>query len=122
MCCENPIATTSLDTGPFHACGTPSTCSGSGSENAPLVRCPGSLTLSVASPAVEVVYVRSTPGVNAPNDAAGPRVSESVAGTVPPTLPVASVVTLSGAPASGCEAESATVTVYGPRTIRQPPS
>jgi hypothetical protein len=30
----------------------------------------------------------ATPGVNAPNAAAGPSVSDSVAGTVPPTSPV----------------------------------
>jgi hypothetical protein len=33
------------------------------------------------------VYWRATPGVNAPNDAGAPSVSESVAGTVPPTPP-----------------------------------
>ena len=36
---------------------------------------------------VEAVYWRATPGVNAPNDAGAPSVSESVAGTVPPTPP-----------------------------------
>ena len=54
----------------------------------------GSATLSSASPAVETTfavvdaeYSRATPGVNAPNCAGGPSVSESVAGTVPPTPP-----------------------------------
>src|SRR5688500_8729057 len=53
-------------------------CSGCGSENAPLTRCPvfcelGSATLSSASPAdettlavVDASYVCPTPGVNAP--------------------------------------------------------
>src|SRR4051794_20595711 len=73
--------------------------SGSGSTNVPLTRWPvpvelGSETLSSASPAVEMTlalvedrYVLATPGVNAPNVAAGPRVRASVAGTVPPALP-----------------------------------
>src|SRR5215813_10382815 len=69
-----------------------STRSASGSENEPFVRWPGSLTESAALPAVEItfavvdaVYSLSSPGVNAPNDAAGPKDSDSVAGTVPPT-------------------------------------
>ena len=37
--------------------------------------------------AVEIVYSRATPGVNVPNVAGAPRVSVSVAGTVPPTPP-----------------------------------
>ena len=51
----------------------------------------GSATDSVASPAVEMtlavveaVYSRATPGVNAPNVAGAPIVSDSVAGTVAP--------------------------------------
>src|SRR3954452_3381326 len=100
MCCENRIAKASLDTGPFHVRGRSSTCSGSGSENAPLVRWPGSETLSVASPAVDVtvavvpaVYSLSTPGVNAPKLAGAPRVSESLGGTVPPPPPIAQELT-----------------------------
>src|SRR4051812_35105292 len=73
--------------------------SGSASANAPLTRWPGAVALgstteSVASPAVEVtvavvlaVYVRSAPGVNGPKAGGAPSVSESVAGTVPPTVP-----------------------------------
>ena len=52
----------------------------------------GSVTVSVASPAVLMtfpvvlaVYSRDTPGVKAPNVAGAPSVSESVAATVPPT-------------------------------------
>ena len=45
------------------------------------------MTLAV----VEAVYSRSTPGVNAPKLAFAPIVSDSVAATVPPALPVASV-------------------------------
>ncbi len=63
-----------------------------------MLRWPGSLTESVASPAVEVtvasvvaVYSFATPGVNAPNDAGPLRLSASVAGTVPPTVPGVSV-------------------------------
>src|SRR5437868_2715409 len=96
MCWRNVIATASLDTGPVHDASENSTRSASGSENAPLVRWPGSETLSVASPAVDVtvavvpaVYSLSTPGVNAPKLAGAPRVSESVGGTVPPTPPIA---------------------------------
>ena len=33
------------------------------------------------------MYSRATPGVNAPNVAGVPSVSDSVAGTVPPTVP-----------------------------------
>src|SRR4051812_24029633 len=94
MSCLKPITNASLDTGALHVRGTPRTCSGCGSENAPLVMWPGSLTLSVAFPAVEITfavvdasYVCATPAVNAPNEAAGPSVSDSVAGTVPPTVP-----------------------------------
>src|SRR4051794_17878422 len=68
-----------------------------GSENAPFTRWPvafelGSATLRVASPALEVTlavvlaaYVFATPGVKAPNAAGVPSVSDSVAGTLPPT-------------------------------------
>src|SRR5690349_22825467 len=54
--------------------------------------------LRVASPAVEItlavveaVYVLPTPGVNGPNVAGVPRLSASVAGTVPPASPGALV-------------------------------
>ena len=78
-------------------------CSGEASANAPLTRWPvalvlGSATVRVASPAVEVTVAvvvakesLATPGVNAPNDAAGPSVRLSVAGTEPPTSPLADV-------------------------------
>src|SRR5687767_12745597 len=99
MCCLNVIGTVSFDTGPVQAVLPNSTRNGSARENAPLVRWSGALTPSVASPAVDVtvalvdaVYSRSTPGVNAPNDAA-PTDSESVAGTVPPTSPTAHELT-----------------------------
>src|SRR4051795_8657994 len=74
-------------------------CTACGSENAPLTRWPGafvlgSATVSVASPAVlttvavvEALYSLATPGVKAPNCTGGPSVSDSVAGTVPPTSP-----------------------------------
>src|ERR1044072_4823382 len=98
MCWLKLIATAACETGPDQLDGVIRTCSGSGSENEPLVRWPGSLTLSVASPAVEMtlafvvaVYSRSTPGVKAPNDAGAPSVSASVAGTVPPTPPSVAV-------------------------------
>ena len=57
-----------------------------------------SLTVSVASAAVLMTlavvpasYSFAMPGVNGGNIAGAPRVSESVAGTVPPTVPVVSV-------------------------------
>src|SRR4051794_25257823 len=53
MCWRNVIATAALETGPVHAAGAISTRSASGSANAPFIRCPGSLTDSIASPAVE---------------------------------------------------------------------
>src|SRR3954470_4302573 len=91
MCCLKGIATGALDTGALHADFENAICSGSLSVNAPLDSLPPS-TLNVASPAVEgtfavvlVAYVRSTPGVKAPKDGMAPSVSESVAGTVPPT-------------------------------------
>ena len=62
-----------MDTGAVHAAFESSTRSGCGSENAPLVRWPGSETVSAASPAVLItvavvaaVYSFATPGVNAP--------------------------------------------------------
>src|SRR3954470_17002128 len=70
-----------------------------GSANAPFTRWPvavedGSATLSVASPAVEMTlavvsaaYVFATPGWNGPRAGSVPNESESVAGTLPPTLP-----------------------------------
>src|SRR5690349_20324218 len=86
------MSTVSLETGAVHADLENATCSGSGRENAPFTRWPGSLTDSVASPAVEItfavvdaVYSFAAPGVNVPKDGALPNVSESVAGTVPPT-------------------------------------
>src|SRR3954451_9966005 len=102
MCWRKVIVTGSLATGAVHVDLLNSTRSGSGSENAPLLRWPGSLTESVASPAVEitlafaeVTYSRSTPGWKAPKLAL-PSVRASVAGTVPPTppLPVAMRVTV----------------------------
>src|SRR5690349_9342931 len=104
MCCENPMVTGSLDTGAVHDAFDSVTCSGSGSVNAPLARWPGSETLSVASPAVEVtvavveaVYTWSTPGVNGPKLAGPPSVSDSVAGTVPPTSPEVDVLAVPNA-------------------------
>src|SRR3954471_483866 len=100
MCWRNVIATPALETGPVHAAGAISTRSASGSENAPFVRWPGSDTESAASPAVEITfavvvaaYSLAAPGVNAPNEAGAPSVSESVAGTVPPTSPLRHVPT-----------------------------
>ena len=87
--------------------------SGSGRMNVPLTRWPvpnehGSDTLSSASPAVEMTfavveakYVFARPGVNAPNDAAGPSVSDSVAGTVPPTVPGTLVPYVAGGGTAG---------------------
>src|SRR5690349_16694077 len=105
MRCRNAIATLSLEVGPAQEALPSSTRSGSGSENAPLVRWPGSLTDSVASPAVDVtvavvdaVYSFSTPGVNGPNAAGAPSASESVAGTVPPTVPSTDVAANSPGP------------------------
>src|SRR3954466_15777964 len=114
MCCWNATVTASLEVGfdhvfssvgaaepPTSANGPPAfACSACGSENEPLTRWPvavldGSATLNAASPPVEITFAdvwakESLPGpaVNAPNDAAGPSVSDSVAGTVPPTSPV----------------------------------
>src|SRR4051794_23693959 len=100
MCWANEIATFAFETGPVQDAGAKLTCSGLASENEPLVRWPGSETLSVASPAVEVtvalveaVYSLSAPGVNGPKLAGAPSVSDSVAGTVPPTPPMAHELT-----------------------------
>src|SRR6185312_9186945 len=67
-----------------------------------------------AEPAVEMtfavvlaVYSLSTPGVNAPNDAAGPSESDSVAGTVPPT-----VVAIASASAGSPGAHEPRATTY----------
>src|SRR3954468_11673023 len=94
------MVTPSFATGALQLALLSSTRSGSGSENAPLVRWPGSDTVSAASPAVEITlavvdaaYSLATPGVNAPNEAGAPSVSESVAGTVPPTSPLRHVPT-----------------------------
>ena len=56
MCWENVIVTGSLDTGAVHCDFENATPSGLGSEKAPLVSWPGSETLSVASPAVEMTF------------------------------------------------------------------
>src|SRR3954452_16813146 len=95
MCWRNVIAETALDTGSNHVPGAMSTCSASGSEKAPLVRRPGSDTVSAASPALEItlavvdaVYVRSVPATNVPKEGVAPSVSESVAGTDALTAPV----------------------------------
>ena len=78
------------------------TCSGSASANEPFTSRPGAVALGsatdrVASPAVDMTVAvvlgldscDSTPGVNVPNEAGAPSDSDSVAGTEPPTLPVA---------------------------------
>ena len=54
MCCRKVIAADALETGPVHDAGTMSTRNGCGSENVPFIRCPGSDTVSEASPAVEI--------------------------------------------------------------------
>src|SRR5262249_20896028 len=56
MCWRNVMVTGSLETGAVHVDFENSTCSGSGNENDPLVRWPGSLTVSAASPAVEITF------------------------------------------------------------------
>src|SRR3954447_2866928 len=105
MCWENEMVTGWLETGAAQDDFDNDTWSGSGSVNAPFAKCPGSETDSDASPAVEItfavveaVYVASTPGVNAPNDAGAPRVSANVAGTEPPAPPTALVAAASSAP------------------------
>src|SRR5262245_53919131 len=52
-CWVNVIVTPSLETGADQTDFEKPTCSGSGSAKAPFIRRPGSLTDSVASPAVE---------------------------------------------------------------------
>src|ERR1700742_3593023 len=98
MCWLKPIVTGSLDTGALQLVLDRLIASGSGSVNAPLARWPAADAVSAASPAVLItfavvcaVYVFSTPGVNAPKDGGVPSVSDSVAGTVPPTGAVALV-------------------------------
>src|SRR5689334_10002352 len=89
------MSTLSLETGAVHVDLENATCSGSASVNAPLVRYAGDgATVRVASPADEITlavvlasYVLATPGTNGSNDAGAPRVSDSVAGTEPPTVP-----------------------------------
>src|SRR3954471_6925703 len=99
MRCVNAIPKESLDTGPVHAVFSGVTSSGCARLNAPFIRRPPE-TESAASPAVEVTfavvaaeYVRPTPGVKTPNDAGPPSESDSVAGTVPPTLDSIGVLT-----------------------------
>src|SRR4051812_40711768 len=94
MCCLKPMVTASLDVGPLQLDLLNATCSGSARLNVPLVSVPPSV-VSAASPAVEMTfavvdasYVRSTPGVNAPNAAGVPSVRARVAGTEPPASPV----------------------------------
>ena len=78
----------------------PSLAAAARSANDPLTSRPVALgsdrpRLSAASPAVEMtlavvvgdVVASRRPGVNAPNDAGVPSASDSVAGTVPPTVP-----------------------------------
>src|SRR5690242_21173016 len=84
------MSTVSLEVGPVQLDFVSSIRSGSASVNAPLASLPGSLCVSVASPAVEVtvasavdVYSRSVPGTNDPSDGIVPIDSDSVAGTVP---------------------------------------
>src|SRR3954470_3994410 len=95
------IVEAALETGPLHAPGAMSTRSGWASVKAPLLRWPGSETLSAASPAllitfavVVAVYSAATPGTKAPKLAGAPSVRESVAGTVAPTSPVTGVAVL----------------------------
>src|SRR4051794_26197848 len=101
MCWRKVIVTGSLATGSVQVDLLSSTRSGSASENAPLVRRPGSLTVSVASPAVLITfalvpatYSRSTPGANAPKLADAPSVRLSVGATLPPTEPVAGTISV----------------------------
>src|SRR4051812_38784642 len=54
MCWLNAMLTGALETGALHALGAMLTCSGSGRLKLPLVRWPGSLAVSDASPAVEM--------------------------------------------------------------------
>ena len=54
MCCLKEIVTGSLATGASQVVFEKATSSGDGSANVPFIRCPGSETLSVASPALEI--------------------------------------------------------------------
>src|SRR3954447_9253915 len=106
MCWRNVIVTGSLDTGAVHDALENSTRSGSDNANDPFVSTPGSLTVSAASPAVlttlapvVATYSLSSPGVNGPNDAGAPSVSDNVAGTEPPTVPPALAAAYTAAPA-----------------------
>ena len=84
---------TPFEIGPVQVLGAIVTCNGLASSNVPFARRPGSLTVSVASPAVLVtvavvlaLYSRAIPGTNAPNVGGDPSVNASVAGTAPPTV------------------------------------
>ncbi len=86
------IANASLETGPVQADLSGATATGCASVYVPSAS-RADETDSAASPAVEVtealvdaVQAFATPAVNAPNEAGGPSVSESVAGTVPLTV------------------------------------
>ena len=100
IACLNVIVTASLETGAVQADLLKRTCSGCGQRERPVDQVArGRSRVSAASPAVVTtlavvvaVYSFATPGVNAPNVAAGPIVSASVAGTVPPTSPNAAPV------------------------------
>src|SRR4051794_2448781 len=97
MACLKVTGTASLEVGAFQVLTTPRPCSGCGSAKVPLTRRPGAIglgsaTVRVASPAeeitvavVEAVYSLATPGRNGPKAAGTPSVSDSVAGTEPPT-------------------------------------
>src|SRR3954466_10527341 len=77
------------------------------------------MTLAV----VLAVYSFATPGVNAPNEAGPPSVSESVAGTVPPTSPFRHVPTSTVAVTARIAAPrpaDGTVTAAMPFTVNVP--
>src|SRR5215207_936445 len=93
MACLNAIANVSLLAGPLQLVFSGVMVTGWASRNAPLASVVGD-ALSAASPAVEVtvavleaVYSCATPGVNEPNEAGAPSVSDNVAGTAPPAEP-----------------------------------
>src|SRR5215207_4946120 len=93
MACLNAIANVSLLAGPLQLVFSGVMVTGWASRNAPLASVVGD-AVSAASPAVEVtvavleaVYSCATPGVNEPNDAGAPSVSDNVAGTAPPAEP-----------------------------------
>ena len=56
MCCVNEMFTGSFAVGPDHADFENATCNGSPSAKLPFIRCPGSETLSAASPALEMMF------------------------------------------------------------------